>query len=235
MTAPLPSTVQTEVDSYFEAGKKANARVVGLAESDLAGSNYKQTLPAQDGGTVSTTYSTHVSPTTYVEKAVESESGGAVNVTLSFGATTVEEFHTVLQMVSDGLANVAARAETSSWRDHDAPTFTTMADTVVAGAGAATVEITKALVAAQGNEADDGSVAAFVVQALTAGTLTIGADVETATAFAAGTNDTIDADNNAYWTIPAGAAGDVDAFTIKAMDNDGWLSATAIQLKVERT
>ncbi|MFY0615485.1 MAG: FG-GAP repeat protein, partial [Hyphomicrobiaceae bacterium] len=59
---------------------------------------------------------------------------------------------------------------------------------------------------------------------------------DTATAFVAGSNDTIDTTNKAYWT-PATNANDaaLDAFTVKARDNDGALSHTAIQTTVEVT
>ncbi|WP_203250037.1 Ig-like domain-containing protein, partial [Cysteiniphilum marinum] len=118
---------------------------------------------------------------------------------------------------------------------NDAPTLTSFADAIVSTNEDTEVEITLAQLLAQGNEADiDGTVDGFVVQALTSGTLKIGATQGAATAFSAGTNDTIDASNNAYWTPAPNANGDtIAAFTVKAQDNEGLLSATAIQATVD--
>jgi hypothetical protein len=78
-------------------------------------------------------------------------------------------------------------------------------------------------------------VAAFVVQSVASGALSIGADAATATAFAAGTNDTIDAATNAYWTPPAGASGTLDVFAVTAADNDGAESAGGATARVSVT
>ncbi|RZI44816.1 DUF4347 domain-containing protein [Herbaspirillum sp. HC18] len=85
------------------------------------------------------------------------------------------------------------------------------------------------------NEADsDGTVTAFVVKAVSTGTLKIGASAGTATAWAAGTNDTIDATHSAYWTPAADANGSgLNAFTIVAKDNGGAESASAVQVKAD--
>ncbi|WP_203250245.1 beta strand repeat-containing protein, partial [Cysteiniphilum marinum] len=118
---------------------------------------------------------------------------------------------------------------------NDAPTLTSFADAIVSTNEDTEVEITLAQLLAQGNEADiDGTVDGFVVQALTSGTLKIGATQATAIAFAVGTNDTIDATNKAYWTPALNANGDtIAAFTVKAQDNEGLLSATAVQATVD--
>ncbi len=84
---------------------------------------------------------------------------------------------------------------------NDAPTLTSFAAVVDTTNEDTEVEITFADLAAQGDEADvDGTVDAFVVQSVASGTLKIGTSAGTATAWAAGTNDTIDATNHAYWT-----------------------------------
>ena len=63
------------------------------------------------------------------------------------------------------------------------------------------VEVTLAELAAQGDEADvDGTVDAFVVNLIAGGTLKIGTSAATATAWAPGTNVTINAVNNAGWS-----------------------------------
>ncbi|MBI1315113.1 hypothetical protein GC176_27800, partial [bacterium] len=97
------------------------------------------------------------------------------------------------------------------------------------------VELTFAELAAQGDEADvDGTVTAFVVQAVSTGTLKIGTSAGAATAFAMGSNDTIDATHNAYWTPASNANGSgLNAFTVKAKDNSGALSSSAVQVTVD--
>ncbi|MEK6831321.1 MAG: hypothetical protein AABY17_01010, partial [Thermoproteota archaeon] len=114
-----------------------------------------------------------------------------------------------------------------------APTLTSFAAVVDTVNEDTEVEITFAELTAQGNEADaDGTVDAFVVQAVSSGTLKIGADAGSATAYAAGTNDTISSTLKAYWTPASNASGTLNTFTVKAKDNSGALSATAIQAQV---
>ena len=74
-----------------------------------------------------------------------------------------------------------------------------------------------------------------MVKAVSSGTLKIGTSALTATAWAAGSNDIVDAAHLAYWTPATNANGTLNAFTAVAKDNDGLLSATAIQAKVAVT
>ena len=105
---------------------------------------------------------------------------------------------------------------------NDIPTLTSFAAPVDTTNEDTQVELTFADLAAQGNEADsDGTVDGFVVQSISSGTLLIGTSAGTATAWAAGTNDTIDATNNAYWTPANNANGTLTAFEVVAIDNDG--------------
>ena len=105
---------------------------------------------------------------------------------------------------------------------NDIPTVTTMAAPVDTVAEDTQVQITFAEIAAQGNEADvDGTVTAFVVKGVTTGTLLIGTNAGTATAFVAGVNDTIDATRSAFWTGASNANGTLNAFTVVAKDNVG--------------
>jgi ELWxxDGT repeat protein len=85
------------------------------------------------------------------------------------------------------------------------------------------VELTFSELAAQGDESDaDGTVDAFIVQAVTSGTLKIGTSAASATAFAVGSNDRIDAIRNAYWTPAANVSGNaMAAFSVLAQDNIG--------------
>ena len=95
------------------------------------------------------------------------------------------------------------------------------------------VELTFAAVAAAGDEADlDGTVTAFVVKAVSSGTLKIGASAATATAWDAATNAVIGAGLNAYWTPAANATGSLDAFTVVARDDGGLESSVSLAVLV---
>ena len=92
------------------------------------------------------------------------------------------------------------------------------------------MEITFAELVAQGDEADsDGTVEAFVVQAVTSGTLNIGG-----TPYNATTNNTIDASTPAQWTT-ATVGNAQNAFTVVAQDNDGDVSVTPVPVTVDVT
>ena len=117
-----------------------------------------------------------------------------------------------------------------------APTFSEFTASVDTTAEDTQVEITFADLAAQGNEADvDGTVAAFVVQSVSSGTLKIGIDAGSATAFAAGSNDTIDAAKKAFWTPAQDANGTLNAFAVVAEDNSGATSTTPVTAQVSVT
>ncbi len=96
--------------------------------------------------------------------------------------------------------------------------------------------ITLADLKAVGNEADaDGTVDGFVIKAVSSGTLWIGTSLAAATPWAAGSNETVDATHNAYWTGAQDANGTLNAFTAVAKDNAGTESSTAIQLQMSVT
>jgi VCBS repeat-containing protein len=115
-----------------------------------------------------------------------------------------------------------------------APTLTTFAAPVSSTTEDTTVEITYAQLAAQGNEADDTSVTGFVVKAVSSGTLKIGTDPGSATAWAPGTNDGLPSSGTLklYWTPAANANGTLNAFTVVARDGDGAVSASPVQVQV---
>ncbi len=71
-----------------------------------------------------------------------------------------------------------------------------------------------------------------MIKAVSTGTLKIGANAGAATAWVVGTNDIVDAANNAYWTPPAGANGILNAFTVVALDNGGAESTSDVQAQV---
>lgn len=110
---------------------------------------------------------------------------------------------------------------------NDSPTLTTMASTVATEKEDVQAAIALAALKAQGNEADiDGTVDAFIVKAISSGTLLLGISPETATPWAAGVNDTVDATHQAYWKAALNANGTLNAFTVVARDNGGLESTT---------
>ncbi|WP_214560669.1 beta strand repeat-containing protein, partial [Planktothrix agardhii] len=116
------------------------------------------------------------------------------------------------------------------------PTFSSFAGPVDTTNEDTEVELTFAEFATQGNEADNGgTVDAFVVKAVSSGTLRIGSDATSATAWVAGSNDTIDATKKAYWTPDANVNGTVNAVQVVAKDNDGLQSPTPVTAQVTVT
>ncbi|WP_194792946.1 beta strand repeat-containing protein [Caenimonas koreensis] len=117
---------------------------------------------------------------------------------------------------------------------NDAPTLSTFSAPVTIGHENLPNPVAVASLLQAGNEADiDGTVTAFVVRAVTSGTLLIGTSLSTATAWAPGANDVVDATHLAFWTPPKDTNGTLDAFTVVALDNDGATSAPpAVQVQV---
>jgi hypothetical protein len=119
---------------------------------------------------------------------------------------------------------------------NDAPTLTSFAAVIDTTNEDTEIELTLAELKAQGDEADvDGTVDAFVVESVTSGTLKIGTTAGTATAWAAGTNDTIDATNHAYWTPAADVSGTRNAFAVVAQDDQGAESMGNVTIQVSVT
>ncbi|MGB4065513.1 MAG: VCBS domain-containing protein, partial [Azonexus sp.] len=118
-----------------------------------------------------------------------------------------------------------------------APTLTSFAASVDTVAEDTQVEITYAELAAQGNEADDTGVTAFVVKAVSSGTLKIGASAGVATAWVPGSNETVPSDGSLkiYWTPAADANGTLNAFTVVAKDAAGAVSTSPVQVQVSVT
>ena len=118
------------------------------------------------------------------------------------------------------------------------PTLSTFAAAVDTVAEDTEVELTFAELTAQGNEAGSGSntVTAFVVKSVSSGALIIGADAAGAQAWAAGSNDVIDASHQAYWTPASNVNGDgISAFAVVAKDSVQGVSATPIAVAVNVT
>jgi len=121
--------------------------------------------------------------------------------------------------------------------DNIAPTLTSFSGVVDVTTEETAVEITFADLQAAGDEADtDGTVTAFLVQAVTSsGTLSIGTDPLSATPWAPGTNDSIRATTNAYWTPNPNVNGAVPAFSVVAQDDLGATSSAPVVASVEVT
>lgn len=116
------------------------------------------------------------------------------------------------------------------------PTLTAFAGVIDTTPEDTEVEINFTELALQGNESDpDGTVTAFVVRAVASGTLRIGTNTATATAWAAGTNDTIDATNHAWWTPAQDANGTLNAFDVVARDNLGAESTGPVTAQIAVT
>ncbi|MCF6235111.1 MAG: cadherin domain-containing protein [Gammaproteobacteria bacterium] len=114
---------------------------------------------------------------------------------------------------------------------NDTPTLTVFSAAIDSTNEDTEVELTLAELQAQGDEADseDGTVSRFVIKSVSTGSLKIGASAGTAMPFAATSNDTIDASNNAYWTPANDANGSLSAFTVAAEDSSNTESISAVQ------
>lgn len=109
---------------------------------------------------------------------------------------------------------------------NDAPTFTDLFGAVASGSEDTELAFGFADLLEQSDATDiDGTVSAFVVTAVTSGTLRIGTSALTASAYAAGSNDVIDATRHAYWTPASNAWGTLSAMTLSARDDAGRQSA----------
>ena len=119
---------------------------------------------------------------------------------------------------------------------NDAPTFTVFNAPIDTTTQNSVVAITLAELKSHGDEADvDGTVDAFVIKTVSSGSLNIGVDAASATAYDAVTNHTIDATHQAFWTPGVNASGTLNAFTAVAQDNSGSESSIAVQATVSVT
>jgi len=119
---------------------------------------------------------------------------------------------------------------------NDAPTLTAFTAAVTTVNEDSEAVITLAQLLTQGNELDvDDAITSFVVKAVSSGSLRIGTTADTAAAWNAETNNTVDATRSAYWTPALNANGTLDAFTVVAKDYSGAESGMLIQAKVAVT
>lgn len=205
---------------FFSSDSRANVANFGFSNSD------PYAMPTQAKGYSAT-----------------SDSGIAIMFkggSLAAGASVTFEYFTSLDTAD--ISTTIAQIEAAS---NPAPTFTAFAAPVDTVAEDTQVEITYADLAAQGNEADQkpdasgglttGTVTAFVVTSVTSGTLKIGTDAASATAWNPGVNDVIDATKKAYWTPASNDNGTLNAFKVVARDEDGLKSSSPVQAQVTVT
>lgn len=110
------------------------------------------------------------------------------------------------------------------------PFFTSMTP-FTSPSHSAVVLISYANLVANGNEVVDNNPYVFLVNAVSTGSLSIGATQGTATPWNASTNKTIDPSNNAYWT-PVGS-GLINAFSVVIQDSLGGVSFPDVQVQVD--
>ena len=119
---------------------------------------------------------------------------------------------------------------------NDAPAFSAFTGEICSTSEGLKVAVTFAELLAKSNAADsDGTVDAFVIKAVSSGTLLIGTDASNATAYDAATNNAVDATHQAYWMPDSSANGTVNAFTAVARDDGGAESIAAVQATVRVT
>ena len=120
---------------------------------------------------------------------------------------------------------------------NDAPTFSSLGASIFTTAEDNAAEITLQGLAAFSNASDvDGVVNAYVVQAVTSGSLRLGTTAQNATAWAASSNDAITSTVKAFWTPAADVNGEgLAAFTVVARDNGGAVSETPVAVMVDVT
>ena len=142
-------------------------------------------------------------------------------------------FTVVAEDDSNAESASAVQVVVSTASVNDLPTLTSITN-ITGGTEDTEKEISFSDLSTAGNEADsDGSVTGFVVKAVSTGTLKIGATAGTATAWVAGSNDTINSTNKAFWTPASNANGNLNAFTVVVEDDAGAESTSAVQVVVE--
>ncbi|WP_262967392.1 beta strand repeat-containing protein, partial [Methylobacter psychrophilus] len=211
----------------------STATAVALVNSKIEISSTTASNNAQNGGTVDaiSTLQEIVSAQIVAQQTIAQQ---AANVVQNPTATITVNASNVDAQITSASADVKQLFVNTG--TNIAPTLSAFASTVATGNEDSKIVVTFANLQTQGNEADvDGTVTAFVIKAVSTGTLTIGTSADTASAWDATTNNSIDATHQAYWTPVANANGTLNAFTAVAKDNGGLESATLIQVTVAVT
>ncbi len=150
---------------------------------------------------------------------------------LAPGATLLDSF---TYSVSNGASDESAVLRIRIHGLNDAPALASIGPGPVAsGTEDNQAAVTFAMIQVAADATDvDGSVAAFVVRSVVAGTLLIGPTPESATPWNAVSNAVIDATHNAFWTPAANATGTQAALSVVARDDRGLDSASAVTIDV---
>ncbi|WP_235609780.1 cadherin-like domain-containing protein, partial [Azospira sp. I13] len=230
--APASTSVTVPADSTYGAGANWDftvnfdqaITVTGSPQIDLTvGSTTRQAVYVSGSGTSALLFR-------YTTQTGDNDSDGIAiggNIALAGGTLTDAAGNNATLTLNGVAATSGVRIATNFL-----PTLSSLG--TLTGANEDTERaISLADLAAAGNEADtDGSVTAFVVKAVSSGSLRIGTDAASATAWNATTNAVIDATHQAYWTPAANANGNLNAFTVVARDNVGGDSLTPVQVVV---
>ncbi len=163
----------------------------------------------------------------------------AATQALTQGQAAADGFGTLRIVDAAGNSSQTAEISFAITGANDFPVFSVLTPPVETTGRNSQTEISFAELLAQANATDgDGSVVAFQVAAVASGSLLIGSSAGTATAWAAGSNHSVNADTNLYWTPAAGQAGTLanplatGAFSVYAVDNNGGLSASPVTATV---
>jgi len=111
------------------------------------------------------------------------------------------------------------------------PTLTSMSP-FTSIAPSSVVVILYANLVTNGNEVVSNTPYVFLVNAVSTGSLLIGATQGTATAWNASTNNTIAAGTNAYWTSPGSISGLLNAFSVVIQDSAGLVTSPNVDVLV---
>ena len=142
---------------------------------------------------------------------------GSIESALALPSTTIDNFAGVLA------------------QGNNKPTLTVINNPFATVNEDTEIEITFDQLLTGSNAVDtDGTVAGFSITSLTTGTLRIGADAQSANPWVLGANDLIDITHKAYWTPGLNVNSDnnnenLNAFIVKAIDNDGNNSVGEVQ------
>ncbi|MCP5443792.1 MAG: DUF4347 domain-containing protein [Chromatiaceae bacterium] len=216
----------TETPLSEETSAVANVNDAGTVSINNTTPAQGQTLTASvsdsDGasGTISYQWYRDSSPISGATSGSYTTTQADVGKAVSVAASYTDDLTTVENPVSAATAPVT--------EVNDAPTFSQFYDALGITDEDTEVEITLATLLAVGDEADvdiGGSIDGFLVTSVASGTLKIGADAGSATAWAATTNDIVDSTNKAYWTPAGNAHGILNAFVAAAVDDAGAASS----------
>ena len=166
---------------------------------------------------------------------------GTLNVNAILDSSTDLDETVTLNLVTGSgyqLLTNGTTAATLTITNNDAPALTIFASTVASGVEDTAISVTFANLQTQGDDSAGGdddlakgdSITAFVVKAVSSGTLMINGAAWNIT-----TNNTIDSIKAASWTPATNANGTIEAFTVVAQDSRNAVSAAAIPVQIAVT